>query len=163
MKKIFFTLLIGFPILSYAQKIKSDGVDSFTGKRNIKTNFVSLKGDFKIQLAAVASKADTTFVMNFYFPTGVTSIDDHSGVSFKFSDSNVLDFVYLGDYELCSSHRLCNIYITLKRDNLDRFLKNKITTIRITTSSKKLDFDIQEKQAQKINELINLLLKQLEK
>lgn len=163
MKKVLFTLIICFPTLANAQKIKSDDADAFTGNRNIKTNFVSLKGDFKIQLAAVASKTDTTFAMNFYFPTGVTSVDEQSGVAFKLSDSSVLNFPYLGDYELCSRHRLCNIYISLSRNNLANFLKNQVTIIRVKTSSQTLDFDIQEKQAQKINELINLLLKQLEK
>ncbi|HZW66590.1 MAG TPA: hypothetical protein VFF23_12930 [Hanamia sp.] len=161
MKKILLTFLISFPLISHGQSIESDKVDQFNGNRDIKTKFVSLNGDFKIQLAAIASKTDTTFAMNFYFPTDVTSVDDRSGVAFKLSDSSVLDFPYLGDYELCSRHRLCNIYIALNRNDLENFLNGRVLIIRIKTSSKVLDFDIKEKQAQKINALINLLLEQL--
>lgn len=161
MRKIIFIISIIIPLISNGQSIESDKEDQFTGNRNIKTNFMSLKGDFKIQLAAIASKTDTTYTMNFYFPTNVTSVDDHSGVAFKLSDSSVLNFPYLGDYELCSRHRLCNIYISLNRNDLANFHNNLATVIRVKTSSQELDFDIKEKQAQKISRLINLLLEQL--
>src|SRR5690348_7633398 len=99
--------------------------------------------------------------MNIHIPTNVTSVDDRSGVAFTLSFICFYYFPYLGDYELCSRHRLCNIYIALNRNDLENFLNGRVLIIRIKTSSKVLDFDIKEKQAQKINALINLLLEQL--
>ena len=61
------------PIFGHAQVIESDKVDPFTGSRSIKTTFTHLEGDLKVQLVAIVAnkdlKHDTTFSMNFYFPT----------------------------------------------------------------------------------------------
>lgn len=162
-KNIALTMFIFFTGTLQAQKIQYDKVDAFTNNRGIKTEFVSLKGDFKVQLAAILSKTDTVFAMNFYFPTNVTSLDTESEVLFKLSDSSVSRYPYSGDYTLCSTARLCSIFISLKRQDLRNFLNNEIAVIRIKTSSGDLDFNIKEKKALMMNNLIKLMFDRLQK
>lgn len=160
MKKALFILLL-IPGISYSQIIK-DKVDEFTGNRGIVTAPVNLKGDFKAQVLSIVSGDDTTYAMNFYFPTRLTSVDDQSTVSFKLEDSSIIKFTNAGGYKICDGTSLCSILVSLTKADLEKLLNQKVLLSRIKTTDHTLDFTIKEKLSNKLEDQIKLLFARLQ-
>jgi hypothetical protein len=170
MKKMLIIWLILAPAVCIAQTIQTDKIDDFNGTRIIETSSnkfeVNTSRSLAVQTACYVIKKDgvidTSMNLHFFFQTrSVTACRSDSKVYLKLSNDEVLQLPYDGDIEVFSSNVIAYIYSTLSDSDIKKLFANKISKIRISTSSDVLDYDVADNSSNLINAQIKLVMDKL--
>lgn len=174
MKKILATLLfvIASVLIVNAQKIEKDYFDTFTGKRAMYTKLEKINWGYnnkriggKMQIRFVLNEDFQYMVLHWYCKNSLVQVEAGAQIQFKFDNGHMLT---LKNEKLVSAMKggtkisRSDVGVVLNCiGDVPKFATAMVTTIRIHTTEGYFDFDITEKDAQKIHKLYLLFNKQI--
>jgi hypothetical protein len=168
MKIALLLFLLCLNICASSQKIESDKVDEFEGHREITSSRerISPKTFSSVGLSAMVSALcieldgtrDTSFNVYLIFrTTGVTSLDKNS-IIFLFEDGSKFSTKNQSSYKLLSDDDFAGVYFDLNWEQMREFHEKKIKKVRIETTRKNYDFEIDDKKTEMVPALVSLVL-----
>ena len=159
-------ILLLLPALAFAQQIKQDEIDGFTGQRTIETTIVSLKTAYTSGLGISLAVVGQHFVVNIVgYGNGIGAIRKEDVIHLLLNDGLVITATSIGD-QPGNEGGLTKVFqhhYLLKRKDLDHLLAAKVVLLRISTVSGNLDVPVTKRGAKEINKMTDLLLKTLSK
>jgi len=171
MKKFLFLVVLIFPSLVFAQKIKESKIDDFTGEKVIYTSWETIKKTSATDnLMFMFRHENKTIYLHLKWVTNAkTSIEESRDIMFKLNDDKVVKLSCLKDVKssegggatgfwLSGLEGIDPIYIgDFSAFNSESFAEK----VRISTDKGYKDIDLKVKDTEKINKAYKLLLKEL--
>jgi hypothetical protein len=163
---LFFSLVT----YSFAQRIRIDKTDEFTGARTIATSIETVTGipQRTFFLAGVTTVDKTTgdsvktisLLISAYI-NEVTSIDQTSSIYLKLDNDSVIELKHVLGSETTMRNEPVQAVVNLPEDVQEKLLMNKVIKIRIETSQKNIDMDLKQKHSEALINMIKLCKQKL--
>jgi len=177
-KVVFIAIMAVFTSFSvFSQKIESSKVDDFTGKKVIYTSKEKITSEsmtnFKQTMFQFRYENETMFLHLFWQCREIMSVTDGSNIIFKMTDDSNITLKSIGNViaekgvASTKSVQIAGLWgLALKYtgEDLNRFSEDiYVKKFRIYTTKGYVDFDVKEKDAQKLKELFSILIEEIKK
>ena len=152
-------------IICYAQKIKENELDKFTGYRRINTSYVRLSlGFFKVMSAKLRT-VDTTIFLELKGNIGLGTIGSKDELIFLFDDKSTLTIFPTGiqSYEGVGTEAHYEQEYNINKEQLNSLALKNVVSVRRYFNNNYVDQDIKKTNSQKLVQLAKVLLVELAK
>jgi hypothetical protein len=143
--------------LCFGQKIASDKIDDFTGRRTVITSPSSLGGLSYVISSATIDNEDTIYTLGVSRTASITTSTQGSKLHIKFLNGEVLSLIHSGEYDIATRGQMISLFVRLTEDDLKVLLSEPVLKIRMETRNENIDIDVPTKRQNIFRSLLKVM------